>query len=413
MQFNQIIAQDSTKVKLKELVQKNRLSHALLFLGKDGSGALPLAIAFAQYILCEKVNPKTQQNIAASLFGAEEPEEIVHVDLKDSCGACAACIKANQLIHPDLHFSYPALKRDSKHDRVLSTDYITEWREFIQQTPYNNVADWINFLKENSKSKIETPVNKQGNITVFECDDISRKLSLKAFESPYKILIVWMPEFLGNSGNKLLKLIEEPPPDTLFIFVAEDENAILPTILSRTQLIRIKPLSDEDVEIGLIEKYNVPAEKATQIAAVSEGNFREALQLLQNTEEDLLAQVREWLNITLKNNINAQIKWIDEISRIGREKQKQLLRYFIHLAEQAIRVRYLNENNLNSIPEGERDFATRFNKMCSIEAQEAIVNELDKAIYYIERNAHAKMLFHTLIIRFFHIIKDNSLILVH
>ena len=413
MQFNQIIAQESTKGKLKELVQKNRLSHALLFLGNDGSGALPLAIAFAQYILCEKVNPKTQQNNAASLFGTEDTEEIVHTNLNDCCGVCASCIKANQLIHPDLHFSYPALKRDSKHDRVLSTDYITEWREFIQQTPYNNVADWINFLKENPKSKIETPVNKQGNITVFECDDISRKLSLKAFESPYKILIMWMPEFLGNSGNKLLKLIEEPPPDTLFIFVAEDENAILPTILSRTQLIRIKPLSNEDVENGLVEKYNVTPEKATQIAAISEGNFREALQLLQNTEENLLVQVREWLNLTLKNNITSQIKWIDEISRTGREKQKQFLRYFIHLTEQAVRVRYLNENNLDSIPEGERDFAIRFNKMCSIEAQEAIVNELDKAIYYIERNAHAKMLFHTLTIRFFHIIKDNYLILVH
>ncbi|MEO9071247.1 MAG: hypothetical protein ABI261_09440, partial [Ginsengibacter sp.] len=330
MQFSQITAQESTKFKLKELVQKNRLSHALLFLGNEGSGALPLAIAFAQYILCEKVNPKAHQNNAASMFGEDEVGDAVHANLEDSCGICASCIKANQLIHPDLHFSYPALKRDSKHDRVLSTDYISEWREFIQQTPYNNVADWINFLKENPKSKIETPVNKQGNITVFECDDISHKLSLKAFESPYKILIMWMPEFLGNSGNKLLKLIEEPPPDTLFIFVAKDENAILPTILSRTQLIRIKPLSNEDVENGLIEKYNVPPEKATQIAAISEGNFREALQLLQNTEEDLLVQVREWLNLTLKNNINAQVKWIDEISRTGREKQKQFLRYFIH-----------------------------------------------------------------------------------
>ena len=412
MQFKDIIAQQQVKHQLKELVQKNRLSHALLFLGKDGSGALPLAIAFAQYILCEKVNPKTQQDNSISLFGGEEQDSI-HIDLEDSCGVCASCIKANQLIHPDLHFSYPALKRDSKHERVLSTDYITEWREFIQQSPYNNVADWINFLKENSKSKIETPINKQGNITVFECDDISHKLSLKAFESSYKILIMWMPEFLGNSGNKLLKLIEEPPPDTLFIFVAEDENAILPTILSRTQLIKIPSLSNADVENALKKNYNVPPEKAAQIAAISEGNFREALQLLQNAEEDLLELVREWLNLTVKNNVNAQIKWIDEISRIGREKQKQFLKYFIHLVEQAIRVRYLNENNLASIPDGEIDFAIRLNKMCTLEAQEAIVKELDKAIYYIERNAHAKMLFHSLTIRFLHIIKDNSLILVH
>jgi DNA polymerase-3 subunit delta' len=274
------------------------------------------------------------------------------------------------------------------------------------------VSDWIHFLKENPGAKIESPINKQGNITVHECDDISRKLSLKAFESDTKILIMWMPEFLGNSGNKLLKLIEEPPPDTLFIFVAEDESAILPTILSRTQLIKIPSFDNADIESVLINDYNIPPERAGQISAIAEGNFREALQLLQNSEEDWQAQVRDWLNVTLKNNINAQLKWIDETSRLGREKQKQLLKYFIHLLQQAIRVRYLDEDNLSSTPEDERDFATRLNKMCSIEAQEAIVNELDKAIYYIERNAHAKMLFHALTIRLYHIIKDNSLILV-
>jgi len=412
MQFDKIIAQEQVKRRLRELVQNNRLSHALLFLGKEGSGALPLAIAFAQYILCEKANPAVKSENAVSLFGGEEPESALLYN-EDSCGVCASCIKVNQLIHPDLHFSYPTLKKDTRHDKVVSTDFISEWREFIQQFPYNNVADWINFLKENSKSKIENPINKQGNITVFECDDISHKLSLKSFESPYKILIMWMPEFLGASGNKLLKLIEEPPPDTLFIFVAEDESAILPTILSRTQLIKIPSLSNANVEKALIKNYSVQPEIATQIAVISEGNFREALLLLQTPEEDLLLKVREWLNVTVKNSVNAQIKWIDEISRTGREKQKQFLKYFIHLVEQAIRVQYLNEEDLGSIPEGERDFGLRLNKMCSIEAQEAIVKELDNAIYYIERNAHAKMLFHSLTIRFLHIIKDNSLILVH
>ena len=411
MQFSQIIGQKKVKDSLKDLVQKNRLSHALLFLGKEGSGALPLAIAFAQYVLCEKVNPKVKQENIISLFDEKEPAKD-KVDLEDSCGECASCRKVAQLVHPDLHFSYPALKKDSKHDRVLSTDFIVEWREFIQQYPYNNVSDWINYLKENSKSKIEAPVNKQGNITVFECDEISHKLSLKAFESPYKILIMWMPEFLGKEGNKLLKLIEEPPPDTLFIFVAEDENAILPTILSRTQLIKIPFLANEEVQIALIEKYGVTEENALQISAISEGNYCEALLLLNNTEEDYQAHVREWLNVTLKNNVAAQLKWLDEISRVGREKQKQFLKYFVHLLQQAISVRYLNEENLFSIPGDERDFGLRLNKMCGIEAQEAMIEELEKAIYYIERNAHAKMLFHALTIRFFHIIKDNSLILV-
>ncbi len=410
MQFNQIIAQEPTKNKLIDLVQKNRLSHALLFLGKEGSGALPLAIAFAQYILCERVNPNSKADTAISLFGNEGTATLINSE--DSCGKCASCTKVNQLIHPDLHFSYPALKRDSKHDRVLSTDYIAEWREFIDQTPYNNVVDWINFLKENSRSKIETPANKQGNITVFECDDISHKLSLKSFESSYKILIMWMPEFLGNSGNKLLKLIEEPPDNTIFIFVAEDESAILPTILSRTQLIKIPSLSKPDIEKDLIAKYQLSSEKASQIAVVSEGNYRDALYLLQDTGEDLQLQVRGWLNVIVKNDINTQIKWIEEINKIGRERQKQFLKYFIHLIEQTIRVQYLDEDSLDSIPENERDFALRLNKMCSLEAQEAITNELGKAIYYIERNAHARMLFHALTIRFLHIIKDNSLLLV-
>lgn len=411
MQFNEVIADNETKKRLKDLVQKNRLSHALLFLGREGSGALPLAIAFAQYVLCEKVNAKSEKG-AVSLFGEKQIEQ-AQTCLEDSCGQCSSCIKVGQLIHPDLHFSYPALKRDSNHKQVLSTDYITEWRQFIQQYPYNNVADWIEFLKENSKLKIDNPGNKQGNITVFECDDISHKLSLKSFESDYKILIMWMPEFLGKEGNKLLKLIEEPPPDTLFIFVAEDENAILPTILSRTQLIKVASVSNIEIREALIKNHQVTNKKAGEIAAVAEGNFREALQLLQAPEEDLQSQIREWLNIILKNNVSSQLKWLDEINKLGREKQKQFLKYFIHLLEQGIRAAYLHEENMGIIPENERDFAFRINKICGTDAQEAIVKELDNAVYYIERNAHAKMLFHALTIRFFHIIKDNSLLLVY
>lgn len=412
MQFNEVIADTQVKQQLKDLVQNNRLSHALLFLGREGSGALPLAIAFAQYILCEKNNSISNTTASASLFGTDEAET-EEINPEESCGKCSSCMKVNQLIHPDLHFSYPALKRDSKHDRVLSTDYITEWREFIHQFPYNNVSDWLNFVKENSKSRIENPANKQGNITVFECDDISHKLSLKAFESNYKILIMWMPEFLGKEGNKLLKLIEEPPTNTIFIFVAEDEQAILPTILSRTQLIKIPSFTDAQIKESLIKKYSISPEKAEQAAAISGGNFREALLFLENPEDNLQAQLREWLNLILKNNVSSQLKWFDEINKIGREKQKQFLKYFIHLLEQAIRMQYLNEENITMIPEKERDFAFRMNKICGPEAQEEIIKELDKAIYFIERNAHAKMLFHSLTIRFFHIIKDNSLILVN
>lgn len=405
MQFENVIGQKPTKKHLIDLVQQNRLSHALLFLGKDGSGSLAMALAFAQYIVC--TSAKNEIPAQPGLFGEEVNITTSKTAVAlDSCGCCPSCIKAQQFIHPDIHFSFPVIPKKSGTPPV-SDDYMNEWREFISSYPYGNVYDWLQFLGAE---------NKQGNITAEECNQINHKLSLKAFESSYKILIMWMPEFLGNSGNKLLKLIEEPPPDTLFIFVAQDENAILPTILSRTQLIKIPLLNNDEVEEALIKHANSSPERAAQVAAVSEGNYREALQILQNAEQNWESLLREWLNVTLKNNTSAQLKWIDEISQMGREKQKQFIRYFIHLLGQALRLRFIHSHDGNNndlqIPPNEIDFALRLNKMCSIEAAEAIINELDKAIFYIERNAHAKMLFHALSIRMYHIIKDNSLILM-
>ena len=408
MQFKDIIGQQPVKEQLVQLVQQNRLSHALLFLGKEGSGSLSLAIAFAQYIVCTPAK-EAAQIAAPGLFGEDLPSDNGQLPTaNDSCGTCPACIKADKLIHPDIHFSYPVVTR-KPGEKPKSTDYISEWREFVCGYPYGNIYDWLQFINAE---------NKQGNITAAETEDINHKLNLKGFESQYKILVMWMPEFLGKEGNKLLKLIEEPPPDTIFIFVAEDESAILPTILSRTQLVKIPALTDDEIEEALITRGKVENTKARQIAGVCAGNYRESLQMLHHAEEDWQSLLREWLNAIAKNNTAAQIKWIDEIARLGREKQKQFLRYFIHLLEQSVRIRMLGENlnansALNKIPEKEKDFAVRLNKLCSLSAQHAIITELDKATYYIERNAHAKMLFHALCIRLFYIIKDNSLILAN
>lgn len=379
------------------MVQHNRLSHALLFLGKEGSGALQLAMAFAQYIVCEKVNGK-QEPAGPSLFG--EPEPASSKPLNDSCGVCSACTKAQQLIHPDIHFSYPVITKKSG-EKPISTEFIKEWREFISIQPYGNVFDWLQFIGAE---------NKQGNITAEECNDINRKISLKSFESEYKILIIWMPEYLTKNGNKLLKLIEEPPPNTLFVLVAENEDQILPTIISRTQLVRVPALTKMEVEAALELRAHVKIETAQQIAVLSEGNYREALQLVQHAESDWQTVVREWLNMIVKKNTDAQVKWIESISKEGREKQKQFLKYFIHLIEDAIRLRLINGPETSS---PYNDFCQRFNKICSIHQQEAIIEELNKAIYYVERNANPKMLFHALSIKFYHIIANNSLILVN
>jgi len=408
MQFQSITGQKETKEQLVQMIQHNRLSHALLFLGKEGSGALQLAMAFAQYIVCEKVNGRqTTDNKPQepSLFGEPQVTEIENSKFKiqnDSCGECPACKKANELIHPDIHFSYPVIAKKAG-EKPISADFIKEWREFVVQSPYGNVYDWLQFIGAE---------NKQGNITATECNDINRTMSLKSFESEYKILIMWKPEFLGKEGNKLLKLIEEPPPNTLFIFVAETEELILPTILSRTQLVKIPLLSNMEVEAALELKEGVSVQKAGQIAALAEGNYREALQLLQHAEDDWQAMLREWLNAILKTGPVAQVKWIEETAKLGREKQKQFLKYFIHLLEQAVRLRAIGDTD-DGQQTADHDFALRLNKICSIGQQEAIINELDKASYYIERNANAKMLFHALSIRLYHIISNKSVILVN
>ncbi len=386
------------------MVQQNRLSHALLFLGKEGSGGLAMALAFTQFLVCEKAGGRKTGDAAAgpSLFDAFEAptQPSAELDATDACGQCPACLKAAKLIHPDIHFSYPVIPKKSG-DKPVSTDYITEWRAFVEKYPYGNLYDWLQFIDAE---------NKQGNITAHECNDIIRKMSLKSFEAPYKILLMWMPEMLGKEGNKLLKLIEEPPPHTIFILVAENDALILPTILSRTQLVKLPPLQPNDIEAALEGREGTAVQKAAQIAAVADGNYHEALQQLQHSEDDWEVLLRDWLNSIVRTGPAAQVKWIDETSKIGREKQKQFIKYFIHLLEQAIRIQVIGKP---AQEDSSADFARRLNKLCHIAQMEAIIQELNQASYHIERNANAKILFHALTIRLYHIISNKSVILVN
>ncbi len=393
MQFKDIVGQQAVKQHLIEMVEQNRLSHALLFLGKEGSGALPLALAFAQFVVCQPA----PSPVVEDLFGGMSALELKPTFISpEALSTMESFSRAENLVHPDLHFSYPVIPRKSG-DKPKSSDYGTEWREFVKTSPYSNAYDWLQFIGAE---------NKQGNITADECNDIMRQLSLKSFESPYKVLVLWMPEYLGKEGNKLLKLIEEPPANTLFILVAEDEENILPTILSRCQLVKIPRLEVTDIEDALITRANVSPDIAAQVAAISDGNYREALQLLQHNDEDWQSLLKEWLNSTLRGGPIKQVKFAEDISKQGREKQKQFLRYFNHLIGQSIRIKVLGPNAF-AIAEAERDFAQRLNKIASVSQQQAIIEELDKASYYIERNANGKMLFLALTIKFYHILQNK------
>src|SRR5664279_2964153 len=380
MLFSEVIGQQEIKAKLRNLVEHNRLSHALLLNAPEGAGGLPLALAFAQFLVCERISNADMANFPV-----------------ESCGECSSCKKAAQLIHPDIHYVYPVVSRKAG-EKPVSADYITEWREFISLFPYGTIFDWLQEINAE---------NKQGNISAYECNEINRKLSLKSFESGYKIIIMWMPEYLGDQGNKLLKLIEEPPPDTLFILVSENEAQILPTILSRVQIIRLPRPQSIEIQEALISRAGVKPEQARQLAAVSEQNYREALRQLQHGQDDWQSLLREWLNAVLRSGPVAQVKWVEEIAKTGREKQKQFLQYFSHLLEQAVRLR-MSDMALSDLPDSERDFALRLNKIADLSAQKVMVEEINKSIYYIERNAHAKMLFHALTIRLYHILANRE-----
>ena len=376
MLFSDIINQASAKSYLLQSVQQQRISHALLFLAQDGTGGLPLGLAFAQYVVCTDKNAE------------------------GACGECNQCKKAAQFIHPDIHYSYPVIPRKSG-DKPISTDYIREWREFIREFPYGNVQDWLQFIGAE---------NKQGNITANECQDIIHKLSLKSFESEYKILLLWMPEYLGEQGNRLLKLIEEPPEKTLFILIAEQSEKILSTILSRTQLVKLSPLSAADIRTALMSRAQLTEQQANPVANIASGDYREALQLLQHANNDWLHSLRSWLNCLFSGNSKELQMWIEQIAsaKTGRENQKHFLRYFINLLEQALRLQYIPPESLHLPPE-EADFAGRLNKIAGWQQLEKIMHELDDACYHIERNANAKILFHALSIRLQYIFQNKPL----
>lgn len=401
MLFADVIGQGTLKKNLLDMLSQNRLSHALLFLGNEGSGALPLALAFANYVLL----PKAQSAGSTDLFGTTETKTFSPPATPEEADAWMqkqpGFQKLNNLVHPDLHFSYPVFKKE-KVEKPRSADFSAEWREFILQQPYGNLFNWLQFIRAE---------NKQGNISVEECNEIIHKMSLKSFEGGMKILLMWMPEALGKEGNKLLKLIEEPPPFTLFILVAENENKILPTILSRTQLVRVPPLKEKEIAGALTAKGIAEQKDADQIASLARGNLLAAFNQANHTENHYDDLLKTWLNSIALKKEDDQVKWIDQVAKIGREDQKQLLQFFIHVIELAFRFECIAPNpemaNRNDI-----ELAGRLNKICGMPEKEEMLHLLNNAIYFIERNANAKMLFHALTIKLYHIIKNKSLILV-
>ncbi len=347
------------------MIRSERVPHALLLLGNAGAGALPLALAYVQRVLCENVSPN----------------EI------EACGNCAACVKTEKFVHPDVHFSYPTVGA-----KMVSTPFLKEWRAAIAENPYMEAFDWLQKLDAE---------NKQGNITTAECLDINRKLSLKIFEGKYKILLMWLPEYLGKEGNRLLKLIEEPPDNTLFVLVAENQDLILNTILSRCQTLRLPSLTDENVAEGLKNDailgggLSMTNEAANAIAHLAEGNLNEAWRLAKQKTDDENENAQKflgWMRHVWKGNGIEMVAFVDEIAKMGREKQKVLFRYGLHFLREVLTYQITQNPNLRLSP-NERETALQMQRVMNFEKIELLSELFDDCSHFIERNANPKILF--------------------
>ncbi len=385
MVFNDIIGQNRTKSFLLQLAQSERIPHALLFLGPTGSGNLALAVAFAQLLQCENFG-KTKKEQRESLFAEGEPitnnqqpaTSNQQPATEGACGICPACRKAAQFAHPDIHFSFPSVGPNA-----VSTNFLKEWRTFLSENPYADVNTWLQRLGAE---------NKQGNITKDECNAIIKKLSLKAFEGRYKILVMWLPEYLGKEGNRLLKLIEEPPEQTIFLLAAENQDAILNTILSRCQLVKTDLLSDEEVEKGLMEKRSLHADRARQIAFLAGGDFGAALTVADYPENDDARLLLDWLRKCWRGNAVELVRWTEEFAKLGRENQKQFLHYGLHFLREMMTLIATGNPNLRLRPD-ELSTAQNMAKVLDFEKIGRLVSLFNDNVYYIERNANPKILF--------------------
>ena len=336
-----------------QLLQKDKLAHAIILSGKDGCGQLELGLKLANAIVSEKVPSATEAKKVAALA------------------------KAEKLIHPDIHYSFPFI------GSVSSNDFLTQWRSAIQQDKFMNITQWMMFLDAE---------NKQANINAKECHNIIQKLGLKSFESEYKVLIMWLPEYLGKEGNRLLKLIEEPPENTVFIFVTEQIDRILNTILSRCQLIKLTSPTDEEIRFRLQDELDVDATRAEKISFLAEGNYRLAKNISQENVIDFSEKLFDWLRTCYKLNPEEAVKWCDSFAKLKKEQQKYFITYALQFFRAFLMLDAADKDQLR-FQAKELEIAGKLKRFIDVEALEAIEELLDNSFMMIERNANVRMLF--------------------
>ncbi|PWH83904.1 DNA polymerase III subunit delta' [Algibacter marinivivus] len=367
MLFEDILGQEHIKKHLSQSVDNGRIPHAQLFVGNEGSGTLPMALAYAQYILCS------------------------NSDGENNTGNEACNLKFKNFSHPDLHFAFPVTTSSKVKSKPVSSFYLEEWRQLLNEQPYGNLFDWYKLLGVD---------NKQGQIGVDEAHEIVKSLTLKSYEGGYKVMLIWMAEKMNTAcANKLLKLIEEPPNKTIFLLIAEDEEQIINTIRSRCQVLHFPPLAEEDIKNALVKQYNIDVRVAAKIASQSNGNYNKACDLVYQDSEDI--QFETWFILWIRSAFKAKgnkaaihdlISWSEDIAKTGRETQKQFLNFCLDFFRQALLLNYNATDLVYLEPKTEKFKLENFAPFVHGNNIMDISNELQDAIYHIERNGNSKII---------------------
>ena len=363
MLFSAIPAHPDLKRVLTQAVRRGHVAHAQLFRGAEGSAALALALAYATFLNCE---------------GRAEDDE-------DSCGTCASCVKIAKLAHPDLNFIFPVTTTKAVSKDATSAKFAAEWRAFLLENSYQGFNDWMQYIGAE---------NRQGSIAKDEAGALLKLVSLKAFEARYKIVIIWLPELMHPAAaNAVLKLLEEPPPATVFLLVSHAPEQLLPTILSRVQPVVVRPLREEELTAYLRDAQHLPEVKARQVAQLAEGNIGAALASQeQGADHDYFDFFTKWMRLCYGFKAAEILKQSEEFQKLGRENQKELLSYSLGLLRKVL-LYGLDPALVPHLPAGEQDFIGKFSRFITLRNADQLTQELNEAHYHVERNANPKMVF--------------------
>jgi DNA polymerase-3 subunit delta' len=376
MQFAHVIGHNDLKKRLIQAVASGRIPHAQRFFGPEGAGTLALALAYARYVLCTG-----KENVA----GKAAP---------DSCGKCPSCLQFSKLAHPDLHFIFPVATTPKVSKNPVSRLFYDQWRNFVvKHQGYGNLTDWYNEIGID---------RKQGLINAEDCSEILKTLSYKSYQGGYKVMIIWMVEKLFHAAApKILKVLEEPPDQTLFILVTENPAQIIPTILSRTQGIKVPAISDPALQDALISLAGEKKSLVPEIVRRAQGNFREAMRLMEDERPDhlLFEQFRTWMRLCFKKNVAEIQGWVREFASEGREGQKHFLSYALGLLREALLYDIRGES-LSRLSAEELDFIRNFSPYIHRENAPEFVQGLENGIQHIERNANAGIMMSWLSLQF-------------